>query len=64
MCLYNWKLSSYINSLSNAGMKVERLIEHTDTETLNSEAVFSEKFYSAFKAKIIPMSFIIKAVKL
>lgn len=64
MCLRNWKLSSYINALSNAGMKVERLIEETDTETLNSEDVFAEKYYSAFKAKIIPMSFIIKAVKL
>ncbi|MBU3183635.1 class I SAM-dependent methyltransferase [Clostridium estertheticum] len=64
MSLYNWKLSTYINALSNAGMKVERLIEKTDTETLNHAANFSEKYYSAFKAKIIPMSFIIKAIKL
>lgn len=64
MYLRNWKLSSYINALSIAGMKIEKLIEKTDVEVLNSEVTFSEKYYSAYKSKFIPMSFIIKAVKL
>jgi len=63
MSLRKWKLSSYINAISNAGMRVVNLIEETDHETLRLKCDFSEKYYSAYKAKIIPMSFIIKAVK-
>lgn len=64
MYLRNWKLSSYINALSIAGMKVDKLIEKTNVEEFSGEVDFSEKYYSAYKCKFIPMSFIIKAVKL
>lgn len=44
-------------------MRVDKLIEKTDNETLNSKADFSKKYYSAYKAKFIPLSFVIRAVK-
>lgn len=62
--LINRKLSTYINTLANAGLMVEQLIEETDRETLARPAEFSSDYYSAYKAKKFPLSFIIKARKL
>lgn len=60
----NRKLSTYINALANSGLMVERLIEETDKEILSRPAEFSSGFYSPFKAKKFPLSFIIKARKI
>ena len=62
--IHNHKMSGWINALADAGFKVEKLIEETDSETLSQEHEFSASYYSPFRAKIIPLSFIIKAVKL
>jgi len=64
MVLRNWKLSSYINALAACGMKIEELHEEVNSVVLNGEDEFSERYYSIFKGKRIPLSFIIKAVKL
>ena len=60
----NRRMSTYINALADAGFAVERLIEETDAETLLKPAEFSTKYYTPYKAKLFPMSFIIKARKL
>ncbi|MCL2883999.1 MAG: class I SAM-dependent methyltransferase [Oscillospiraceae bacterium] len=62
--LYNRRLSDYINALAAAGFAVERLVEETDTETLNRDCAFSSEYYAPFKAKKFPLSFIIKARKM
>ena len=59
----NRRLSTYINELAAAGFIIERLVEETDSDTLSREAEFSVKYYSPWKAKKLPLSFIIKAVK-
>lgn len=58
------KLSTYINALAKAGFAIEEIIEETDKQTLEKECEISPKYYSPFKAKMIPLSFIIKARKL
>lgn len=60
----NRRLSTYINELADAGFVIERLIEETDEETLSNPAEFSSSHYSSWKAKKLPLSFIIKARKL
>lgn len=62
--VYNRKLSTYINSLSNAGFVIENIVEETDKATFESECEFSSRYYSPYKAKKFPLSFIIKARKL
>ena len=59
----NRKLSTYINTLVNAGLAVEQVVEETDSETLTRETEFSSGHYSPYKAKKFPLSFIIKARK-
>lgn len=60
----NRRLSTYINELAAAGFAVERLVEETDSDTLSRPAEFSSGYYSAWRAKKLPLSFIIKARKL
>ncbi len=60
----NRKLSTYINTLANSGFMIECLIEETDKETLSRPAEFSSGYYTPYKAKKFPLSFIIKAKKL
>lgn len=60
--LTNWKLSSYINTLSKHGFKIEQLIE--DSSETGEEVVFNDKYYSEHKAQLIHHTFIIKARKL
>lgn len=60
----NRKLSTYINSLAKAGFMVEQLIEETQDEILTQPAEFSSGYYTQFKAKKFPLSFIIKARKI
>lgn len=58
--LSNRKLSTYINALSTNGLVIEQLIEETDEDMLQScdDSDFIDK------AKILPVTFIIKARKL
>lgn len=61
MNLRNWKLSSYINALIDNGMEIERIVEASAHYAQNAE--YSEKYYSAHKARFINHSFVIKARK-
>lgn len=58
--LSNRKLSTYINTLAQNGFLVEQLIEENDEE------LFSDNCISHFqkKAKMLPVTFVIKARKL
>ncbi|MBC8560906.1 class I SAM-dependent methyltransferase [Fumia xinanensis] len=60
----NRRLSTYINELADTGFAVEKIIEETDSDTLAKPAAFSAKYYSAWKANKLPLSFIVKATKL
>lgn len=60
----NYKLSTYINALAKAGFMVEQLVEETDNKTLTQPAEFSSGYYTQYKAKKFPLSFIIKAKKI
>ncbi len=60
----NWRLSTYINTLADAGFTVERLIEESDKSCLDRAAEFSSGYYTPWKASKIPLSFVIKARKL
>ncbi|MBO4457679.1 MAG: class I SAM-dependent methyltransferase [Butyrivibrio sp.] len=59
--LCNRKISTYINALAKAGFFVEQLIEASDDTALNSEGELDLK---AQKAKMLPLSFCIKARKM
>lgn len=58
------KISTYINTLASSGFMIERLVEETDQKTVSRPAEFSSGYYSMYKAKKFPLSFIIKAKKL
>lgn len=58
------KLSTYINTLAEAGFAIERLVEETDSSTLAASAEVSSGYYTPYKAQRFPLSFIIKARKL
>lgn len=58
----NWKLSSYINSLAKHGLKVEQLVE--DSSDIGEDVVFTDDYYSEYKARYIHHTFVIKARKL
>ena len=62
--LRNRKMSTYINTLAKSGFMVEQLIEETDKDILSHPAEFSSGYYTPYKAKKFPLSFIIKARKL
>ncbi|MBR4670354.1 MAG: methyltransferase domain-containing protein [Butyrivibrio sp.] len=59
--LCNRKISTYINALAKAGFVVEQLIEESDDTALNSA---DERDLKAQKAKMLPLSFCIKARKI
>lgn len=59
--LCNRKISTYINALAKAGFVIEQLIEETDKESLNATGEVDPK---TRKAKMLPISFCIKARKL
>lgn len=61
MSLMNWKLSTYINSLAEAGLRVENLIEESSGGDEN--APWSDKWYSPHKAALLHHTFVIKARK-
>lgn len=59
--LCNRKMSTYINALAKAGFAIEQMIEQNDKKTMESTDDLSDK---TRKAKMIPISFCIKARKL
>ncbi|MDU1411818.1 MAG: class I SAM-dependent methyltransferase [Clostridium sp.] len=59
--LCNRKISTYINALAKAGFVVEEMVEQNDKETMESVGDTSAKTQ---KAKMVPISFCIKARKL
>ena len=59
--LCNRKISTYINALANAGFVIEQMIEQTDDATMAAEGNITDK---EKKAKMVPISFCIKARKL
>ena len=59
--LCNRKISTYVNALANAGFVVEQMIEQTDDATMAAEGDITDK---EKKAKMVPISFCIKARKL
>lgn len=59
--LCNRKLSTYINALARAGFVIEQLVEDCDEDTKKAEGDLDLK---TKKAKMLPISFCIKARKL
>ena len=59
--LCNRKISTYINALAKAGFVVEQLVEESDNKSLNAVGDVDSK---TKKAKMLPISFCIKARKL
>ncbi|QAA32379.1 class I SAM-dependent methyltransferase [Clostridium manihotivorum] len=59
--LCNRKIPTYINALAKAGFVVEYMAEETDKETMLATSDLSER---SKKAKMLPLSFVIKARKL
>lgn len=64
MKLRCWRLSSYINNISNAGMKIEKFVEEVKDEIHNSVPDDIHRYYSKYRAKYVPLSMIIKARKI
>lgn len=58
LSLSDRKLSTYVNALAKAGFVIEQMIEQSDNELLKSN---DSKF--AQKAKLLPVTFVIKARK-
>ncbi|GKU24433.1 hypothetical protein CFOLD11_12590 [Clostridium folliculivorans] len=59
--LCNRKISTYINALAKAGFVVEQMVEQSDKESIEAVGEVSDK---TKKAKMLPISFCIKARKL
>ncbi|WP_054955222.1 class I SAM-dependent methyltransferase [Paenibacillus dakarensis] len=61
LMLSDRKLSTYVNALSKAGFVIEQMIEESDEEMIGSRNKHSD---FAQKAKMLPVTFVIKARKL
>ncbi|GIO84942.1 hypothetical protein J25TS5_18740 [Paenibacillus faecis] len=61
LSLSDRKLSTYVNALSKAGFVIEQMVEQSDEELMELRDVNSE---FAKKAKMLPITFVIKARKL
>lgn len=59
--LCNRKISTYINALAQAGFVVEQMVEQSDQKTMEAVGEMSDK---TKKAKMLPISFCMKARKL
>lgn len=59
LTLSDRKLSTYVNALAKAGFAIEQLVEESDDEIMQSR-----KSDFANKAKMLPVTFVIKARKL
>jgi len=62
--LYKRKISTYINELKRVGFTIERIEEPEPSCIFDGEvAEPSTKYYSLYKARMVPTTFIIKARK-
>jgi SAM-dependent methyltransferase len=61
LVLSDRKLSTYVNALANAGFFIEQMIEQTDDEIMQT---WDDNDDFAKKAKMLPVTFVIKARKL
>jgi cyclopropane fatty-acyl-phospholipid synthase-like methyltransferase len=61
LILSDRKLSTYVNALAQAGFVIEQMIEQTDDEIMHARDDNSD---FAQKAKMLPVTFVIKARKL
>ncbi|GGG01621.1 class I SAM-dependent methyltransferase [Paenibacillus aceti] len=61
LALSDRKLSTYVNALSKAGFVIEQMVEQSDDEIMQSQDDNNE---FAKKAKMLPVTFVIKARKL
>lgn len=61
--MQNRKLSTYINTLSAAGLFVETVVEETEYSDLDTPEILSRVYYTPVKARHFPLSVIIKARK-
>ncbi len=61
LLLADRKLSTYVNALAKAGFVIEQMIEQTDDEIIQSRDDNSEM---TLRAKMFPVTFVIKARKL
>ncbi|MEK4879966.1 MULTISPECIES: class I SAM-dependent methyltransferase [Paenibacillus] len=61
LTLSDRKLSTYVNALSKAGFVIEQMIEQSDDELMQSR---DDRSDFAKKAKMLPVTFVIKARKL
>ncbi|MBW5448728.1 methyltransferase domain-containing protein [Cohnella sp. CFH 77786] len=61
LTLADYKLSTYVNALAKAGFVIEQMIEETDKEILQLQ---DENNDFAKRAKLFPVTFVIKARKL
>lgn len=59
--LCNRKISTYVNALAQSGFVIEKLVEESDKTSLEAEGNLDPK---TRKAKMLPLSFCIKARKL
>lgn len=62
--LYKRKISTYINELNRVRFKIERIEEPEPSSSFDEElAEPSTKYYSLYKARMVPTTFIVKARK-
>src|SRR5690606_12133249 len=61
LLLADRKLSTYVNALAKAGFVIEQMIEESDNETMQLRDDNSDL---ANRAKMLPVTFVIKARKL
>lgn len=61
LLLSDYKLSTYVNALAKAGFFIERMIEESDDDRLESQGRGGD---FVKRAKIFPVTFVIKARKL
>lgn len=61
LTLSDRKLSTYVNALANAGFVIEKMIEQSDEEIIQT---MDDNSDFAGKAKMLPLTFVIKARKL
>ena len=59
LTLSDYKISTYINALSKAGFAIEKMVEESDDDIIgDNNSTF------AGKAKMLPVTFVIKAIKI
>ncbi len=62
--LKNWKLSSYLNCLSEHGFLIQRVVEESTYEQAEANLFREGKYYSGGKARLINPVIIVKSKKL